>query len=44
LGQGSTSGQVTEQTKEHAALAQTVMLAAVEPFKTGISKVFSQPT
>ena len=35
---------LTEQTKELAALAQKVTLAAVEPFKTGISKVFSQST
>ena len=35
---------ITEQTKELAALAQTVTLMAVEPFKTGITKAFSQPT
>ena len=35
---------LTEQTKELAALAQKVTLAAVEPFKTGITKAFSQST
>lgn len=35
---------LTEQTKELAALAQKVTLAAVEPLKTGVSKVFRQPT
>jgi len=33
---------LTEQTKELAALAQKVTLAAAEPLKTGVSKVFSQ--
>ena len=32
---------LTEQTKELAALAQKVTLAAVEPLKTGVSKAFS---
>ena len=35
---------LTEQTKELAALAQKVTLAAVEPLKTGASKAFSQAT
>ncbi len=35
---------LTEQTKELAALAQKVTLAAVEPFKTGVTKAFSQAT
>jgi phasin len=35
---------LTEQTKELAALAQKVTLAAVEPLKTGVSKAFSQAT
>jgi phasin len=35
---------LTEQTKELAALAQKVTLAAVEPFKTGVSKAFSHAT
>ena len=35
---------LTEQTKELAALAQKVTLAAVGPFKTGITKAFSQST
>jgi phasin len=33
---------LTEQTKELAALAQKVTLATAEPFKTGVSKAFSQ--
>ena len=33
---------LTEQTKELAALAQKVTLAAVEPLKTGVTKAFSQ--
>ena len=35
---------MTEQTKELAALAQKVTLATVEPFKTGLTKAFGQPT
>lgn len=35
---------LTEQTKELAALAQKVTLAAVEPLKKGVSKAFGQPT
>ena len=35
---------LTEQTKELAALAQKVTLAAVEPLKTGVSKAFSRAT
>jgi phasin len=35
---------LTEQTKELAALAQKVTLAAVEPLKTGVTKAFGQPT
>ena len=35
---------LTEQTKELAALAQTVTSATVEPLKTGVTKAFSQPT
>ena len=35
---------MTEQTKELAALAQKVTLATVEPLKTGVTKVFRQPT
>src|ERR1039457_2357397 len=35
---------LTEQTKELAALAQKVTLATVEPLKTGVTKVFGQPT
>ena len=35
---------MTEQTKELATLAQKVTLATVEPFKTGLTKVFRQPT
>ena len=35
---------LTEQTKELAALAQKVTLATVEPLKTGVTKVFRQPT
>jgi phasin len=35
---------MTEQTKELAALAQKVTLATVEPLKTGVTKVFGQPT
>jgi phasin len=35
---------LTEQTKELAALAQTVTLATVEPLKTGVTKAFRQPT
>ena len=35
---------LTEQTKELAALAQKVTLAAVEPLKMGVSKAFSQAT
>jgi phasin len=35
---------LTEQTKELAALAQKVTLATVEPFKTGATKAFGQPT
>ena len=34
--------KLTEQTKELAALAQKVTLATVEPFKTGVTKAFSQ--
>ena len=34
---------LTEQTKELAALAQNVTLAAAVPLKTGITKAFSQP-
>jgi phasin len=33
---------LTEQTKELAALAQNVTLAAAEPLKTGVTKAFSQ--
>jgi phasin len=33
---------LTEQTKELAALAQKVTLAATEPLKTGVVKAFSQ--
>jgi phasin len=33
---------LTEQTKELAALAQNVTLAATEPLKTGVTKAFSQ--
>jgi hypothetical protein len=36
--------RLTEQNKELAALAQKVTLAAVEPFKTGVTKAFSQST
>jgi len=35
---------LTEQTKELAALAQKVTLATAEPLKTGVTKVFSQPS
>ena len=35
---------LTKQTKELAALAQTVTLATVEPLKAGVTKAFSQPT
>ena len=35
---------LTEQTKELAALAQKVTLAAVEPLKMGVTKAFGQPT
>lgn len=35
---------LTEQSKELAALAQTVTLATVEPLKTGVTKAFGQPT
>jgi len=33
---------LTEQTKELAALAQTVTLASAEPLRTGVTKAFSQ--
>jgi phasin len=33
---------LTEQTKELAALAQTVTLATAEPLRTGVTKAFSQ--
>jgi len=33
---------LTQQTKELAALAQKVTLAAIEPLKTGFTKAFSQ--
>ena len=35
---------LTEQTKELAALAQKVTLAAVEPLKTGVTRAFGQST
>lgn len=35
---------LTEQTKELAALAQKVALAAVEPLKTGVTRAFGQST
>jgi phasin len=34
---------LTEQTKELAALAQKVTLAAAEPFKASVTKAFGQP-
>lgn len=33
---------MTEQTKELAALAQTVTLATTEPLKTGVTRAFTQ--
>jgi phasin len=35
---------LTEQTKELTALAHKVTLAAAEPLKAGVTKVFNQPT
>ena len=35
---------LTEQTKELAALAQTVTRSTVEPLTTGVTKAFSPPT